>query len=62
MQFDHREINNIIKIFKPSKYKIEYYYFNKLNKCWSKTNPQRYKNNIANIKGKIGICSNSVAD
>lgn len=61
MQFDHREINNIIKIFKPSKYKIEYYYFNKLNKCWSKTNPQRCKNNIANSKGKIGICSNSVA-
>ena len=61
MQFNLNDVKKIIKIFKPSKYKIEYYSYDQYSKNWNKTNAINCKNNLAISKGNIGICSNSVA-
>jgi|TARA_B100001540_G_scaffold299184_1_gene303402 SAM-dependent methyltransferase len=61
MQFDIKEIKKLIKIFKPSKYSMEFYRFEYLKKIWKKTNQSNCKNIKAISNGKKGICSNSVA-
>ncbi len=61
MQFDIKEVQKLIRIFNPSKYKLEFYKFENSKNNWLKTNEHNCRNVLALSKGSTGICSNSVA-
>ena len=61
MQFDKLEIKKILNIFKPSRYSIKYYKFDKIKKEWNRVTDKQCKGTEAISKKNIGICSMSVA-
>ena len=61
MQFDEHEVKKIINIFKPSKYSIQYYKFDKIKKEWKKITANKCKHVEAISKKNVGISSMSVA-
>ena len=60
MQFDIREIKKLITIFKPNKYNLKFYKFEKSKNNWERTNQNSCRDIKAISNGNQGICSNSV--
>ena len=61
MQFDKIELKKIINIFKPSRYSIKYYKFDKIKNEWNRATDKQCKDIEAINKKNVGICSMSVA-